>query len=417
MAEWQRVRPGRELHVERSKNIRAVVVSVGAAAIMLVALLTVSQQPGVDELMNSAAKKGRKHRLDAAHESGAPQDRREVLVVEHEAAKDQNSHENRTRNSWLRYTELVDGTRSDRFNPVTKHAAQYDPQAPKQDRYHVARLTGVDTDGSASLCGRAEVKYDGTWGSICSKGWSQTDAQMFCKSIGLTGGTARYSLGNQPTWDDTVITHTDSTHISQRAEWGKGSTLDPPRQPDSNVIWMTEVKCVGNEENILDCPFGGHPGDGTLAAMDQRTWVDYASFNSSVDASNTVGLCCDVSAFCPPRSVWAADYTDDSHLGQKFGAMMSTQQVPEVVGNCKCDAGFYMVASHVYAGRCKACPEGSCSPPGSTSVFDCFCLEGFYKDEEGLCVKCPANSCSDIGKAASVEECKCFAGFYLSAGE
>jgi hypothetical protein len=97
MAEWQRVRPGRELHVERSKNIRAVVVSVGAAAIMLVALLTVSQQPGVDELMNSAAKKGRKHRLDAAHESGAPQDRREVFVVEDESAKDKNSYENRIR--------------------------------------------------------------------------------------------------------------------------------------------------------------------------------------------------------------------------------------------------------------------------------------------------------------------------------
>jgi hypothetical protein len=38
-------------------------------------------------------------------------------------------------------------------------------------------------------------------------------------------------------------------------------------------MWMTEVKCVGNEESILDYPFGDHPGDGTLIVMEYRTWL------------------------------------------------------------------------------------------------------------------------------------------------
>jgi len=83
--------------------------------------------------------------------------------------------------------------------------AAYDIKVvPKQDTYHVARLRGVDSDGTQSLCGRAEVKHDNQWGSICSRGFTPASAEMFCKTMGLTGGKARYydDLGN-PTWDDT----------------------------------------------------------------------------------------------------------------------------------------------------------------------------------------------------------------------
>ena len=55
----------------------------------------------------------------------------------------------------------------------------------------MARLRGVDTDGSKSLCGRAEVKHANEWGSICYRGFTATSAEMFCKTMGLTGGTAR----------------------------------------------------------------------------------------------------------------------------------------------------------------------------------------------------------------------------------
>ena len=95
-------------------------------------------------------------------------------------------------------------TDPDRFDPTSENAPAYDPSDPQQDKYHIARLVGVDSDGSKSLCGRAEVKYDDTWGQICSRGFTQASAEMFCKTMGLTGGAARYqdAEGN-PTWDDT----------------------------------------------------------------------------------------------------------------------------------------------------------------------------------------------------------------------
>ena len=98
----------------------------------------------------------------------------------------------------------VVGTDASRFDPTSEGAAAFNPNVPKQDTYHVARLRGVDSDGTQSLCGRAEVKHDNQWGSICSRGFTPASAEMFCKTMGLTGGKARYydDLGN-PTWDDT----------------------------------------------------------------------------------------------------------------------------------------------------------------------------------------------------------------------
>jgi len=98
----------------------------------------------------------------------------------------------------------VVGTDAGRFDPTSEGAAAFDPTVEKQDSYHVARLMGVDSDGTQSLCGRAEVRHDDKWGTICSRGFTQASAEMFCKTMGLTGGAARYhdAEGN-PTWDDT----------------------------------------------------------------------------------------------------------------------------------------------------------------------------------------------------------------------
>lgn len=92
--------------------------------------------------------------------------------------------------------------------------------------------------------------------------------------------------------------------------------------------------------------------------------------------------------------------------------------MPTQVANCKCDAGFYMVDDHVYSGKCTTCPLNACSHIGSTSVDNCFCKEGFYKDAaSGGCTACPANSCSARGVEADtgIDGCKCFAGYFMSA--
>jgi hypothetical protein len=334
------------------------------------------------------------------------------------------------------YTQLWDGTRQiepERFDPSREHATPYvqdvvdsklgrhsvtgfgNPSSWLQENYHIARLAGTDSDGSgSSLCGRAEVRpvkedADRGWGSICAVGFKQTDAEVFCRSMGLTGGTARYTDGRGTwTWDDTAITHRDLTaaHIFQRSDYGSGTSSNSPRQPDAAKIWMTQVDCAGGEASILDCPFAGKAGEGTIAEDQRSSWIDYNGMREAgCDESSAVGLCCDASGFCPPRSIWTPSPIH-SHQYAKWGSQTEPDQAfVEILANCKCDAGFFMVASSVYSGRCKSCPPGQCSPAGSTSVNDCYCLEGFYLNangegvetssgaKRGNCDPCPLHSC------------------------
>lgn len=293
--------------------------------------------------------------------------------------------------------QLADATPADRFDPTTEGAQCYACEGgvlesgSKKDAYHVARLVGTDNDGTDNLCGRAEVKHGETWGTICYEGWSTADAQVFCKTMGLTGGTARFNDGLKPTWDDTAVTHT------------------APKQPAADTIWMDEVSCLGTEGNIMDCPFGGKP------SRDASAWINYGVASASnCDHSGDVALCCDVSAFCPERSHWRPDQHDNIYQKQMFlGNMKPDQRYPEMLANCKCDAGFYMVASGVYGGRCEECMENACSPVGSISEDQCSCLPGFYK-ADGACVECPDNSCSPAG-STSVDSCKCFEGYFFNA--
>eukprot|EP00286_Rhodomonas_abbreviata_P022816 CAMPEP_0181311094 /NCGR_PEP_ID=MMETSP1101-20121128/12947_1 /TAXON_ID=46948 /ORGANISM="Rhodomonas abbreviata, Strain Caron Lab Isolate" /LENGTH=614 /DNA_ID=CAMNT_0023417789 /DNA_START=130 /DNA_END=1971 /DNA_ORIENTATION=- len=292
--------------------------------------------------------------------------------------------------------ELADATPADRFDPTTKGAQCYacadgvDTRGSKQDGYHIARLVGPDTDGTRSLCGRAEVLHNGQWGSICYEGWTTEDAQVFCKTMGLVGGTARYTDGLKPTWDSTTITHT------------------APQSPVAESIWMEAVSCAGSENNIFDCPFGGK------AKGDPAAWQDYGQASTSnCNHAGDVGLCCDVSQFCPERSHWRPDQHDYVYQKQMFMSQMKPDQKgPEMLSNCKCDAGFYMLPSSVYGGRCEECMEHACSPVGSTSVSQCYCLPGFFMSD-GQCVACPDNSCSPSG-STSIAQCSCFEGYFMN---
>jgi deleted-in-malignant-brain-tumors protein 1 len=68
--------------------------------------------------------------------------------------------------------------------------------------------------------GRAEIYFDGRWGTICDLYWEDDDADVFCKEAGYMGG--------------------ESTILLRR---GKSE------QP----IWMSHVECNGDEDHFLKC--------------------------------------------------------------------------------------------------------------------------------------------------------------------
>ncbi|XP_062585897.1 macrophage receptor MARCO-like [Saccostrea cucullata] len=82
-------------------------------------------------------------------------------------------------------------------------------------------------DGGSTY-GRVEVYYDGSWGTICDDSWGNNDAQVVCRMLGRSGGTAFSS-----------------------AKYGEGS----------GQIWLDEVNCRGTESSLIECSkprFGMH---------------------------------------------------------------------------------------------------------------------------------------------------------------
>ncbi len=105
---------------------------------------------------------------------------------------------------------------SDYYHDIT-------PQSQK-----VVSLSNSGPDG----CGKVEIFHNGSWGTVCASEWSNIDAQVVCRGLGLSGGSAR----------------SGSHHFSSKVEG----------QP----IWMSEVNCYGMEERLENCGFDGlwrHP--------------------------------------------------------------------------------------------------------------------------------------------------------------
>ena len=82
-------------------------------------------------------------------------------------------------------------------------------------------------NGPNSRSGRVEVYFYDQWGTVCDDSWDNTDANIVCRQLGHSGGTALVD-----------------------SEYGDGE----------GEIWLDEVECTGNEYIISSC--------------DSNTWGD-----------------------------------------------------------------------------------------------------------------------------------------------
>ena len=79
-------------------------------------------------------------------------------------------------------------------------------------------------NGEASY-GRVEVYYSEQWGTVCDDEWDINDANVVCRQLGYSraSGAPRY------------------------AKYGQGS----------GIIWMDNVRCLGDEASLLHCARNG----------------------------------------------------------------------------------------------------------------------------------------------------------------
>ena len=78
--------------------------------------------------------------------------------------------------------------------------------------------------GINKLEGRVEVKYQGTWGTICDDGWDEIDATVVCRELGFLNGTT-----------------------TRQDRYGSSS----------GPVWLSQVSCLGNESKLSHCMHSG----------------------------------------------------------------------------------------------------------------------------------------------------------------
>ena len=74
--------------------------------------------------------------------------------------------------------------------------------------------------------GTVEVSINGTWGSICDNGFTTSTASVICRMLGYSGTPQAYA----------------------GARFGRLAKSQP--------IWFDDLKCSGDEEDILQCNYG-----------------------------------------------------------------------------------------------------------------------------------------------------------------
>lgn len=69
--------------------------------------------------------------------------------------------------------------------------------------------------------GRLEIAYGGVWGTVCNDVFNGLEASIVCRQLGMSGGR--------------VLTSSEYS-----TAYG-------------GPIWLDNVKCQGNERNLLEC--------------------------------------------------------------------------------------------------------------------------------------------------------------------
>ncbi|XP_072024616.1 scavenger receptor cysteine-rich domain-containing protein DMBT1-like [Amphiura filiformis] len=96
----------------------------------------------------------------------------------------------------------------------------------------------------ASRSGVVQIYHAGAFGTICNDGWNLMDAKVVCKQLGYHNGVDYYG---------------------SRTDRRSSTTVEIS---DSDIIWMSKVKCVGYERSLSQCRFPGWGANNCVHAQD-----------------------------------------------------------------------------------------------------------------------------------------------------
>jgi hypothetical protein len=127
-----------------------------------------------------------------------------------------------------------------RTHPDMFLKAPYGCYLPKKGNYAAlfnARSVRFDASGDGANTGRIEVQQNGVWGTVCDDYFDDNGAKVACRAMGKEGGV----MASTPSYP--------FPHASgQAGAWGgtDASAATP--------INMDDVKCIGTEASLDECP-------------------------------------------------------------------------------------------------------------------------------------------------------------------
>ena len=133
----------------------------------------------------------------------------------------------------------------------------------------VSCFSEVKLIGNTGSKGRLEIYYNGTWGTVCDDGFSNTEARVVCNSLGY-GDTGRvignsYGAGDGPVWLDNVQCHGRESHITDCRHNGWG-------HHNCSHSDDVSVSCIANSTEAVALVGGGNPRVGRLEVFHGHQW-------------------------------------------------------------------------------------------------------------------------------------------------
>ncbi|XP_056006896.1 deleted in malignant brain tumors 1 protein-like [Ostrea edulis] len=105
--------------------------------------------------------------------------------------------------------------------------------------------------GENPWTGRVEIRHNGIWGTICDSDFDEKEAEVICRMLGYNNGGCSLNFQRHKQQRDFSFDLLSIFRVEKVTKYGLGA----------GIIWLPEIQCTGQEDDIDDCRSFGYGYD------------------------------------------------------------------------------------------------------------------------------------------------------------